>query len=233
MFSQLSKLQIHLNGIEYPCAFEFYQDLPNERTIEEYFCPEERKEILLLDIPKRKNDYIQGRVAAKKALQCLYKVADPQIFNIKSGFFGQPIVISLLKRNFIADVSITHSHGKAAALAFTNEIPMGIDIEKIDLIKINNIANRLSKQEHEMIRTAQSVEERIFTLWSAKEALSKALLTGLNASFSIYEINNIKGIDNYIEGSFLHFHQYKFISFIEKGFAFSIVIPKNLLIKFD
>jgi phosphopantetheinyl transferase len=233
MFSQLTKLYIHLGGINYPCALEFCNDSPDEVIVQKYFSSEEQKDISLIDIPKRKNDYIQGRIAAKKALQSLYKVNDPQIFNIKTGVFGQPIVLSPLKQNFVTEVSITHSHGVAAALAFTNEIPMGIDIEKIDPIKINNIKNRLSKQEYEIISAAPSIEEGIFTLWSAKEALSKALLTGLNASFFLYEINNLKIHDSYIEGSFLHFHQYKFISFIGNGLAFSIVIPKNLAIKFN
>lgn len=63
-------------------------------------------------------------------------------------------------------------------------------------------------------------------LWTAKEALSKVLKTGLTMDMKLFEINQLEERDIY-RGSFTIFTQYQFLSFIIEDTVFTIVTPKK------
>lgn len=70
-------------------------------------------------------------------------------------------------------------------------------------------------------------------LWTAKEALSKVLRTGLMTPFEIFEISKIEINDNYTMCYYKNFTQYKAISFTVYKYMCSMVYPLKTRIKFD
>ena len=72
----------------------------------------------------------------------------------------------------------------------------------------------MTDAEKELIRKyPDSYEFMLTLLWTAKEALSKILKTGLMTSFKILEIDKIEHKDGYWLSYYKSFGQYKVISF--------------------
>lgn len=74
--------------------------------------------------------------------------------------------------------NISHS-GDFVICAVSKNFEIGIDIEKIKPIKIENFKNLLSKEEVEFIKTHKIKEKAFFDIWTKKEAVLKAIGTGI------------------------------------------------------
>ena len=69
--------------------------------------------------------------------------------------------------------------------------------------------------------------------WTAKEALSKVLKTGLLTPFTIYEIAQLEIKSGYIISCFKNFNQYYNISFQLDHYMCSITCPKKTNLEID
>ena len=113
---------------------------------------------------------------------------------------------------------------------------MGIDIERInpkreDLLKGLILQSELDEltQHCSPIYDAKT----LFTwVWTAKEALGKALCTGLTVPFPIYEIQNVAIEKGLLTATYKNFRQYKVISFIWEEAVISIALPRHTDITF-
>lgn len=175
-----------------------------------------------LKFPNRKLSYLSGRIAAKEALSALLPDVAQNSFPIDEGVFKFPVVKGLAN----TQVSISHSQRMAAALAFPEEHPLGIDIEKADVKNLDVFRSHISDQELSLILDSTLSEVlRYNMLWTMKEALSKVIKTGLTINFKLLEINSLEKTGDQYLGSFSNFDQYKAISCSIGDYACSIVLP--------
>lgn len=102
------------------------------------------------------------------------------------------------------DFNISHS-GEYIVCAFSVNQVVGIDIEYIHPIDLNDFTYILSETEKEQIENAEDKLLSFFKTWSAKEAILKAQGSGLIDDLERLEINN-NGVGSYNKQSFYYKH---------------------------
>lgn len=184
--------------------------------------PQEQTYADSLKFEKRKKSYLLGRLTAKCAVAALLGEKPADIW-IQSGIFTQPLVVANASN---VQVSITHCDDFGAALAFPEAHPMGIDLERVAPDKKEALERNLTKAEKELMKAWPYPYETGLTLvWTAKEAISKVLKTGLMAPLEIFEITKSELHPNYILSHYQNFHQYKVLSFPLGEYICSLVVP--------
>jgi phosphopantetheinyl transferase len=151
-----------------------------------------------------------------------------------SGIFGQPIVRGLSGLS----VSISQGDTLACAIAFPEEHPMAIDIESLSTNKISLMATELTQVER--LLGSEYVEKgiRYTSIWTAKEALSKILRTGMMTPFSLFAVESLDkdvnkdplaewGKSERFVGQYLHFSQYRFQTWVRDDAAMTIAMPRR------
>ena len=177
-----------------------------------------------LKFERRRASYLLGRYCGKVALGAYLKESDLTKICIKSGVFGQPVVSYLSSSH--AQVGISHTHAFGAALAFSEEHPMGLDVELIDVNRNKTIAQTLTKHETELHQALGGDATSAYVMmWTMKESVSKALRTGITTPLKIFEIKEIQREGTFWISRLKHFTQYRIYSFIEEGRACSIAAP--------
>ncbi|MFC8688789.1 4'-phosphopantetheinyl transferase superfamily protein [Brevibacillus porteri] len=145
---------------------------------------------------------------------------------IEQGILHHPVVNIANTTN--VQVSITHCDDLAAAIAFSEELPMGIDIERINADRNKVLETQMTVKESSLLSCLPYSYETTLTLfWTVKEALSKILKTGLTTSFHIYEISQVEARDGVVYSLFENFPQYRTASFILGDYVCSITYPKK------
>jgi 4'-phosphopantetheinyl transferase len=177
--------------------------------------------------PRRRQSYLLGRFAAKLALQQAMSESNPKAFEISSGVFEQPLVLHPSRAT--PGITISHFEDAAVAVAFPSGHPMGVDFEGIDPARLSAIQSVMSKRERLWADHSLPDQLVLSTLvWTAKEALSKALLCGLMTPMEILSLSEIRRTgSNSWEGLFENFAQYKSVSWASRSSVMSIVFPKN------
>jgi 4'-phosphopantetheinyl transferase len=205
-------------GREYPAVL---------RDVAEFLAPAEAAYFADLRFLRRQQSFLLGRYAAKLALQCTLQESNPKAIEIGRGVFEQPIVSYGSAKT--PGVTISHCNEIAVALAFPNGHPMGIDIEQIDHSRMVAIQSQLSPAECRWARSAEADEITLSTLmWTAKEALSKALTCGLMTPMEVLKLSEFYPLGNGTWGGhFQNFAQYKFLGWINPMLAMSVVLPKK------
>jgi 4'-phosphopantetheinyl transferase len=193
----------------------------------EFLAPSEAKYFASLKFLRRQQSYLTGRYAAKLALQVLLQEQDLRKIEIYPGIFGQPLVSYLTKES--PGITISHGDTLAVALAYPAGHPMGIDVEQVELERLEVIQTQMSPRELQWARSVAAEELMVSTLiWTAKESLSKAVTCGLTSPMEIFNLSEFVPTGNKIRrGFFENFSQYKVLSFAHKTVALSIVLPKN------
>jgi 4'-phosphopantetheinyl transferase len=193
----------------------------------EILGPSEAAYFATLHFAPRQRSYLLGRYAAKLCLSNLLPELNLRAIEITRGVFEQPLV--QVRENSGFYVTISHTGSLAGALAYPIGHPVGIDIEVIDPARYETILTQLSEPEKRLIETSQTNQHQIATaLWAAKEALSKALTTGLMSPIQIYNLAEFRRLDSGTwEGLFENFAQYKAKVSIGSSYAFAIVLPKR------
>lgn len=87
--------------------------------------------------------------------------------------FGRPSISDSV------DFNISHS-GNYVACALSTSSRIGIDVEKIQAIEINDFTSQFTIQELTQIAKAPDCYYEFYRLWTCKEAVIKALGDGLN-----------------------------------------------------
>ncbi|MFQ5677392.1 MAG: 4'-phosphopantetheinyl transferase superfamily protein, partial [bacterium] len=147
----------------------------------------------LKGVMKRRMEWMMGRVAAKDAVRILLKdKADldlsPAEIEISTDKYGRPIISPgfVEKVNCQLIVSITHSRGRAMAIAGEKDSDhgIGIDMEYLDRDLDGIKKGALSPQELILLSSvcASLQDEWILRMWCAKEAVAKALGRGMAGS---------------------------------------------------
>ncbi len=175
---------------------------------------------------RRRKSYLLGRYAAKHAFAALTGEEDPGAVLIRNGVFDQPVLTHERARNI--QVSISHSADFGAALAFPETHPMGIDIERIDPSRTGILETQATTEEKDLLRScAVSFDAALTLLWTAKEALSKILKTGMTVPPEVLEVSVVDAGEERVMGGYRNFVQYEFVSFCVGCCICSVVLPSG------
>ncbi len=154
-------------------------DMTIKTLAEFYLTPLEIEKFTGFKFPKRKIEWLGGRIAAKTvASNFLQRDSESksvwQDLQISPDAAGRPFCqIKGTSPENIPDISISHSGSFAVALAASHLC--GIDIQEITG-KITRVASRFATlEERKILGNIHLPETALFTiLWSAKEAVRKA-----------------------------------------------------------
>lgn len=186
--------------------------------------PKEKSQLQHLKYERRKNNYLLGRLAAKKALSVLVKDQSLDTISVDTGVFQFPVINGCQQQNI--QVSISHSDTIGIALAFPAEHPLGIDIEAVDPDKGEAMKSQIEPNELALTKSTGLNELSAATLiWTAKEALSKVLKTGMTVDFKFFELASVEKVGETYHSTFRHFMQYQAISFPIEDYVCSIILP--------
>ena len=208
-------------------GFVFEREYPTLlHHLAEFLAPSEAAYFAGLRYLRRQQSFLLGRYAAKLALQHALEEVDLKAIEIGRGVFEQPLVSHSSAKT--PGVTISHCEEIAVALAFPTGHPMGVDIERIDPDRMTAIRSQLSAVEYRWA-CADADEISLGTLiWTAKEALSKALTCGLMSPVEILNLSEFYPLgDRMWGGLFQNFGQYKFVGWIASTLAMSVVLPKK------
>jgi 4'-phosphopantetheinyl transferase len=199
---------------------------------EEFLSEGEKEQAAGFQFAAKKQGFLLGRLAAKRALGALLDEPDLRRIEIRSGIYGQPLVRH--PRAGSAEVTVSHSHGLAVALAYPAEYPMGIDLETVSAVSAETIIGELEASPPELTWLATGgVDDATAccVLWTAREALGKALRIGLNSPLGILALSDIR-IDSAGTwvGHYGNFPQCQLRSRVQGGRVLSLALPKDALL---
>jgi 4'-phosphopantetheinyl transferase len=119
-----------------------------------------------------------GRMLLSVALEAY---ANPALLQeLRYSSIGKPYLPGL-------EFSISHS-ADLVVLAISSQFTLGIDCEEITDIEIRDFQSYFSPAEWNYIHSATSAQKAFYRLWTRKEALLKALGTGLDADLPQLEV---------------------------------------------
>ena len=161
-----------------------------------YLTPAEQETWACFRLPRRRLEWLGGRIAAKYAAMAVVGAdrGHPRWQGWQVGALdgGRPVLVA--GATPLAEISISHSHGMAVALAATR--PCGIDIE-LPREAVLRVRSRFcsAPEEERLAATLAGVdaEMRLTLLWAAKEAVRKALVLTPLASFLEVELLEVQG----------------------------------------
>lgn len=159
--------------------------------------PGEQKKLATLKTEKRRRDWLLGRWTAKQLIQSVVQhdlnqtLALPSI-EVRNGSKGDPIVDGQLAvvndqlpvanlQSFLT-LSISHAHGHAFCAVVERPCwPIGADIEWIERRSTTFVEDYFTLEEQALVgQAAGEMRDVLVTaVWSAKEAVLKALHLGL------------------------------------------------------
>lgn len=137
--------------------------------------PEERARYEAMRIDKRRREFLLGRAALRTLLaeRLAQSPADVDLRVTEAGGVEVPAAPY--------HVSLAHSHGRAAAVAGLRRV--GVDLERVRACPPRVIDFALHPDERPLLDTLPMDRDRAFILcWTLKEAVLKALGTGLEQS---------------------------------------------------
>ena len=196
---------------------------------QEFLSASETKQAAGFQFAAKQQGFLLGRLAAKRALGALLEESDLRQIEIRSGIYGQPLVQH--PRAGGVEVSVSHSHGLAVALAYPAEYPMGIDLETVSAVSAETIIGELEASPPELTWLATGgvdAATACCVLWTAREALGKSFRLGLNSPLGILALSEIRP-----EGAgtwacrYLNFPRCQCLSHAKNGRVLSLALPKE------
>ncbi|WP_139490680.1 4'-phosphopantetheinyl transferase family protein [Brevibacillus dissolubilis] len=212
----------------FPAAICFCHDADIRRlyTHHPFLHPNEQAVYMKYEHARRQKSYLLGRYVAKQATAKLIGETQLSRVEIRQGVFQFPIVGHPTSSN--VQVSLSHCDDFACAVAFPEEHPLGIDIEEINPDRNTLIRDQATPAELRLLSQLPLGEDvAMTTLWTAKEALSKILRTGMMTPFSLFEMEKLTVADGVVTGEYTNFAQYKLVSFQLGGYICTIAAPRR------
>lgn len=139
----------------------------------------------------RRKSFLHGRIAAKMAVNQIFPHISPSDLQIETGCFGKPHIKNLAEPY---GISIAHEDLWNAGLCFPLSFPMGIDVEKILEKNRAIIPSIFSGGEKEICNREEDSLEFSHILWTAKEAVGKAIGLGFRVPEAWFEIDFVETI---------------------------------------
>jgi 4'-phosphopantetheinyl transferase len=146
---------------------------------EQFLSEQELERYQNYRLPKRRCEFLGGRICAKLALQQYHSELPlpPQLIEIASAPDGRPL-FSLPAETILSDLHLSISHGGHLVGAAVAEVPCGLDLQPIrdNLVRVRE-KYCLPEEERLLQSSLSALDEqwRLALLWTAKEAVKKAL----------------------------------------------------------
>lgn len=141
-------------------------------TAEAMLTGPEREALARYTFPKRRKDWLLGRLAAKRALAVASGWA-PEAVSVLATASGSPGFAGPDDALAGWTLSITHGHDHAAALVAPG--PAGVDLERMRAVPEGGWRFFLTEREREWLADAPLGPAGEIVLWALKEAVYKAL----------------------------------------------------------
>ena len=161
---------------------------------EAWLSTDERAAVARLSVPKRRDDWLLGRWAGKRVLVATGLAPSAEEVSILASASGAPEAFVLGRPAGVA-LSLTHSHGVAVALLGPAGTRVGVDLERIEERTEGFLADWFTGAEQGFV-AASPAEGRALAatlVWSAKEAVMKALREGLRIPPKAVEVTPERG----------------------------------------
>lgn len=147
-----------------------YLNAPNDPSVVSTFLdllpPEYQQEVLKYKFPRDAQLCLFGKLLLKRVLNCLGQ-PDNAILHIQQTPYKRPYLKGEV------DFNISHSHNMVVAVG-TTEGRIGIDIEAITEVNIEEFGQVFSPIELRNISQSSNPMHAFFSLWTQKESLIKA-----------------------------------------------------------
>lgn len=129
-------------------------------------------------VPKRRGDWLLGRWAGKRALVVSGLAAREEDAAVLASASGAPEAF-VLGRPAGVSLSLTHSHGVAVAALGPAGTLLGVDLERVETRPAAFLADWFTEAEQAFVAAHEARPLAATLVWSAKEAVMKALREGL------------------------------------------------------
>ncbi|MSQ70484.1 MAG: hypothetical protein EXR27_04215 [Betaproteobacteria bacterium] len=229
----VQSLVITQGNIERPARFATADAAELDRPAfapETYLGKEELARLAAFQFLPKKQGFLLGRLAAKRALGALLSEPDLRRIEIHNGIFGQPLVSHPSAGNI--DVTVSHSHGLAVALAYSRETPMGVDLETVTSDSADTVLAALAPSLEEQAWLAAGnldAATACGVLWTAREALGKQMKMGLNSPLAILSLRELHLIaENTWIGEYLNFPRCRCLSQTRGARVLTLATPKDV-----
>ena len=219
----IQPLVLRHGKIEQRACFAAVDAVPSE----EFLSGSEKAQLEGFKFAAKKQDFLLGRLAAKRALGALLQEPDLRRIEIGSGDHGEPLVRHPQAGS--AEVTLSHSHRLAVALAHSAAYPMGIDLETVSAVSAGTIIGELGASAPEQAwLAAAGIDDATAccVLWTAREALGKALKVGLNRPLGALALTDIRAVGegNWV-GRYLNYPQCRCLSQARGDRVLSLAMP--------
>ena len=177
-----------------------------------------------LKLPKRKAEWLGGRLALKRLVSAHTHVPLNTVEVMPQAQSGKPQLLIGGERSLLA-FSITHSHGYAVAAIAPEAHYIGIDLEKI--------APRINAWKQDFFHPTELTEqsdEFLTMLWTQKEAVVKLLGTGL--AINSFDVRCVNGTPQFFNRALQIYESLGSPAItlqtrpLLQGFAFSVAVAE-------
>jgi 4'-phosphopantetheinyl transferase len=163
----------------------------------DFLSPFEDERLLGMRFMHRRQSYLLGRLAAKQLLQFHPSCTGLPFSNITiaNRLSGVPYVV-VDDFELPGCLSISHrDDAAAAALTIDSGVAVGIDLEVVEERTPGFVSNYFTPQEAFFCNSSskQEIHSRVTRVWSAKEAVLKALGVGLQVDTRTVNISESEG----------------------------------------
>jgi len=151
---------------------------------EDFLSPEELGKLATLRFPKRRNEWLLGRWTAKSLARSLpeFRELPSAGIEVRASPEGAPYLHLLTETCSPHSLSISHSGDLAlCALTLGTILAVGADVEKVEPRSDEFVQDYFTVAEWERVRRSPAGRRDLAAnlVWSAKEAMLKALGIGL------------------------------------------------------
>lgn len=182
IFGEQSMQAVLLRLVPAPVPTEFPQPEPDFRHL---LHLNEVSTLSGYRFPKRRSEYLTGRICAKMAVQRFFDLSQthptaPLLHEIEIASTENGRPIACLQRpqaeELKLDISISHSGEYGVALATASKCGIDVQLQNLTLLRVQE--KYCSKAEDHLLEASLTNHEnltRLTMLWAAKEAAKKAL----------------------------------------------------------
>lgn len=193
-----------------------------------HLSPEEHARWQAFPVVRRRDSFLAGRYAARKALaQVAPDLSGPELI-IRQGIFQQPVLSHPRLGGW--QVSISHTEGAAFAIAYPHDLPAGADVESVTPDRARRVSAYITSAERLQAEILDWPPDCLPLLaWTAREALAKALRTGLTSSLiPLYALDTVVSHGTTACMTYRHFSQFQALSYVKDGWIWTLAFPAGL-----
>jgi phosphopantetheinyl transferase len=161
----------------------------------------ERQRLAQMRFPKRREEWLLGRWTAKELLRLsmgAYQRVPLPAISVCNDPDGAPYLAVEGEGRLATSLSISHRAGRAfCALSPVVSPAIGADIERVEPRSRAFVEDFFTAGEADRVRACAPATRDVFVnvIWSAKEAVLKALRQGLRLDTRRVEIRHVAGLD--------------------------------------